>query len=161
MPNCNTAIAGVATHNNASFGPHQLNSNDSRFGQVVYANGKLWGALGTAITVGSEERAGVGYYVVNPATAKLVLQGQAGEGSTDMTYPTVGVTDSGRGVIVVHAHRRQRLPERRLRTARRTWSDWVMCMSRKRAPGRGTASRPTSSSEPAVRAGAITARRRS
>ena len=99
MPNCNTAIAGVASHNNASFGPHQLNSNDSRFGQVVYANGKLWGALGTAITVGSEERAGIGYYVVNPAAAKLVLQGQAGEGSTDMTYPTVGVTDSGRGVM--------------------------------------------------------------
>jgi hypothetical protein len=99
MPNCNTAIAGIASHNNASFGPHQLNSNDSRFGQVVYANGKLWGALGTAITVGSEERAGIGYYVVNPSSSKLVLQGQAGEAGTDMTYPTVGVTDSGRGVI--------------------------------------------------------------
>jgi hypothetical protein len=36
---------------------------------------------------------------VNPAAAKLVLLGQAGEGSTDMTYPTVGVTDSGRGVM--------------------------------------------------------------
>ena len=99
MPNCNTAIAGVPTHNNASFGPHQLNSNDSRFGQVVYANGKLWGALGTAITVGGQERAGVGYYVVNPSNAKLILQGQAGQAGTDMTYPTVGVTDSGRGVI--------------------------------------------------------------
>jgi hypothetical protein len=99
MPNCNTQIAGIASHNNASFGPHQLNSNDSRFGQVVYANGKLWGALGTAITVGAQERAGIGYYVVNPSNSKLVLQGQAGEASTDMTYPTVGVTDSGRGVI--------------------------------------------------------------
>src|SRR4029079_10591848 len=89
----------IASHNNASFGPHQLNSNDSRFGQVVYANGKLWGALGTAITVGTEERAGVAYYVVNPSSAKLVLQGQAGEDSTDMTYPTVGVLDNGRGVI--------------------------------------------------------------
>jgi hypothetical protein len=99
MPNCNTAIAGINSHNNASFGPHELNSNDSRFGQVVYANGKLWGALGTATTIGGDERAGIGYYVVNPSTSNLVLQGQAGEDGTDMTYPTVGVTDSGRGVI--------------------------------------------------------------
>jgi hypothetical protein len=98
-PNCNTTIAGVASHNNASFGPHKLNSNDSRFGQVVYANGKLWGALGTALTVNGEERAGVAYYVVNPSLGNLVLQGQAGEDATDLTYPTVGVTDSGRGVI--------------------------------------------------------------
>jgi len=98
-PNCNTTIAGVASHNNASFGPHKLNSNDSRFGQVVYANGKLWGALGTALTVNGEERAGVAYYVVNPSIGSLVLQGQAGEDATDLTYPTVGVTDSGRGVI--------------------------------------------------------------
>ncbi len=98
-PDCNTTIAGVGSHDNTSFGPHELNSNDSRFGQVVYANGKLWGALGTAITIASEERAGIGYYVVNPSNSKLVLQGQAGEDSTDMTYPTVGVTDSGRGVI--------------------------------------------------------------
>lgn len=105
MPNCNTAIAGIGTHNNITFDavfggtPHVLNSNDSRFGQVAYANGKLWGALGTAITVGSEERAGIAYYVLNPSTNSLVLQGQAGEDGTDMTYPTVGVTDSGRGII--------------------------------------------------------------
>ena len=120
MPNCNTAIAGVASHNNASFGPHQLNSNDSRFGQVVYANGKLWGALGTAITIGSEERAGIGYYVVNPSNAKLALQGQAGEDGTDMTYPTVGVTDSGRGVISFTLTGDNDVPERRLRAARLT-----------------------------------------
>ncbi len=102
MPNCFSAIAGAGSHNNATFTtahPHSLNSNDSRFGQVVYANGKLWGALGTAITVGADERAGIGYYVVNPSNAKLILQGQAGQAGTDMTYPTVGVTDSGRGVI--------------------------------------------------------------
>jgi hypothetical protein len=108
MPNCNTAIAGLpnppASHNNTTFTtadgtPHALNSNDSRFGQVMYANGKLWGALGTAIDVGGEDSAGVAYYVLNPSLGRLVLQGQAGEEGTNFTYPTVGVTDSGRGII--------------------------------------------------------------
>jgi hypothetical protein len=101
FPTCNIAVVGITSHNNATFGPPngQLNSNDSRFGQVVYANGKLWGALGTAINMGGPDRAGVAYYVVNPSAHSLVLQGQAGLASTDLTYPTVGVTDSGRGIV--------------------------------------------------------------
>jgi hypothetical protein len=101
MPNCNTLIAGIGTHNNATFGPPngKLNSNDSRMQQVMYANGKLWGSLDTAVTVGSQTRAGIAYYVVNPNSVKLMLQGQAGLASSDLTYPAVGVTDSGRGII--------------------------------------------------------------
>jgi hypothetical protein len=97
FPNCNVIVAGIASHNNTSFG--NLNSNDSRFGQVFYANGKVWGALGTAVTVGSNERAGVAYYAVNPNSGKIVIQGQAGFSDTDMTYPAVGVLENGRGVI--------------------------------------------------------------
>jgi hypothetical protein len=67
--------------------------------QVMYANGKLWGALDTAVTVGSQNRAGIAYYVVNPDSGKLMLQGEAGVTGTDLTYPAVGVTDSGRGII--------------------------------------------------------------
>jgi hypothetical protein len=101
FPTCNTAIAGTGSHNNATFGPPigVLNSNDSRMEQVMYANGKLWGALDTAVSVGGETRAGIAYFVVNPSSGKLVLQGQAGLAATDLTYPAVGVTDSGRGVI--------------------------------------------------------------
>jgi hypothetical protein len=100
-PTCNTTIAGIASHNNATFGPPngELNANDSRFGQVAFANGKLWGALGSAVMVGGQNRAGIAYYVVNPTNGKLVLQGQAGLAGTDMTYPTVGVLDSGRGIM--------------------------------------------------------------
>lgn len=100
-PNCNTTVAGVGSHNNATFGPPngKLNSNDSRMQQVMYANGKLWGALDTAVNVAGEDRAGIAYYVINPNSIKLVLQGQAGIASTDLTYPAVGVTQSGRGVI--------------------------------------------------------------
>jgi hypothetical protein len=101
FPTCNTTVAGTASRNNATFGPPngQLNANDSRMQQVMYANGKLWGALDTAVTVGGESRAGIAYYVVNPGSAKIVLQGQAGLTDSDLTYPAVGVTDSGRGVI--------------------------------------------------------------
>jgi hypothetical protein len=98
---CNLLVAGINTHDNSTFGPPngKLNSNDSRMGQVFYANGKLWGALGTAVTVGGNTRAGIAYYVVNPHSGKLDLQGQAGFADTDMTYPEVGVLPNGRGVL--------------------------------------------------------------
>jgi hypothetical protein len=103
FPNCNVLVAGVGSHNNTTFFPPSttgnLNSNDSRMQQVTYANGKLWGALDTAVNVGGQDRAGVAYYVINPQSQKLFLQGQAGIASTDLTYPAIGVTQNGRGVM--------------------------------------------------------------
>jgi hypothetical protein len=101
FPNCNVLVAGIASHNNATFGPPNgnLNSNDSRMQQVTYANGELWGALDTAVNVGGQDRAGVAFYVINPNSVKLMLQGQAGIANTDLTYPAIGVTQSGRGVM--------------------------------------------------------------
>ena len=74
-------------------------SNDTRMQQVMYANGKVWGALDSAVTVDGENRAGVAYYVLNPDAGKLVVQGLLGAAGQDFTYPAVGVTASGRGVI--------------------------------------------------------------
>lgn len=101
FPTCNSTVAGTASHNNATFGPPNgnLNSNDSRMQQVEYANGNVWGALDTAVDVGGQERAGIAYYAINPNSRKVVMQGQAGVANTDLTYPAVGVTQSGRGVI--------------------------------------------------------------
>jgi hypothetical protein len=101
FPTCNTTVAGVASHNNATFGPPngKLNANDSRMQQVAYVNGNVWGALDTAVNVGGQDRAGIAFYVINPNSRKLFLQGQAGIANTDLTYPAVGVTQSGRGVI--------------------------------------------------------------
>jgi hypothetical protein len=80
FPTCNSVIAGRApsNHNNATFGSPNgsLNSNDSCMQEVMYANEQLWDALDTAVSVG----------------------GQAGIAHTDLTYPAIGVTDSGRGV---------------------------------------------------------------
>ena len=74
-------------------------SNDTRMQQVTYANGKLWGALDTAVTVGGTNRAGVAYYIVNPSSGNVVKQGYVAVAGADLTYPAIGVTPSGRGVI--------------------------------------------------------------
>ena len=75
-------------------------SNDTRMQQVMYANGKLWGALDTALNPdGGPQRAGIAWYIVNPATPKVLLSGYLGASGHDFTYPAIGVTASGRGVM--------------------------------------------------------------
>ncbi|MGB2874569.1 MAG: hypothetical protein WBB76_03755 [Gaiellaceae bacterium] len=75
-------------------------SNDTRMQQVDFANGKLWGALDTALNPGGgPQRAGIAYFIVNPASGKVVNQGYLGAASHDFTYPAIGVTPSGRGVM--------------------------------------------------------------
>jgi hypothetical protein len=75
-------------------------SNDTRMQQVTYANGKLWSALDTAVNPnGGAQRAGIAWYIVNPSTPKVVLTGYLGASGHDFTYPAIGVTASGRGVM--------------------------------------------------------------
>jgi hypothetical protein len=103
FPTCTSVNAGRApgNHDNSTFGPPNgsLNSNDSRMQEVMYANGELWGALDTAVSFGGKNRAGIAFYVINPNAHRVDLQGQAGIAHTDLTYPAIGVTDGGRGVI--------------------------------------------------------------
>ena len=79
-------------------------SNDTRMQQVVYANGKLWCALDTALNPdGGPQRAGVAWYILNPDAGKVVMQGYLGASGYDFTYPAVAVTASGRGVVAFTA----------------------------------------------------------
>lgn len=79
-------------------------SNDTRMQQVTYANGKLWGALDTAINPdGLQQRAGIAWYVINPSTNSVVNQGYLGSTGYDFSYPAIGVTSSGRGVMAFTA----------------------------------------------------------
>jgi hypothetical protein len=79
-------------------------SNDTRMQQVTYANGKLWGALDTAINPDSgPQRAGIAWFVVNPSSNKVINQGYLGAAGYDFTYPAIGVTQSGRGVMAFTA----------------------------------------------------------
>jgi len=75
-------------------------SNDTRMQQVTYANGKLWASLDTALNPdGGAQRAGIAWFILNPTSAKVVLQGYLGASGHDFTYPAIGVTASGRGVM--------------------------------------------------------------
>jgi hypothetical protein len=85
----------------------KLDSNDTRMQQVMYANGKVWGALDTAVTLGGTNQAGVGWYIVKPdistgsVTGKIALTGNTGVEGKDIVYPAIGVTASGRGVVAM------------------------------------------------------------
>ena len=75
-------------------------SNDTRMQQVTYANGKVWGALDTALNPdGGPQRAGIAWYIVKPDAGNVALQGYLGSTGHDFTYPAIGVTASGRGIM--------------------------------------------------------------
>jgi hypothetical protein len=101
---CWKLLVGTAAH---AVGPEVVaspDSNDTRMQQVTYANGKLWGALDTAINPdGGAQRAGVEWFIVNPSAGKVVLNGYLGAAGYDFVYPAIGVTASGRGVMAFTA----------------------------------------------------------
>jgi hypothetical protein len=94
-------FGGEPAHNEDISTP---DSNDTRMQQVTYANGKLWGALDTALNPdGGPQRAGIAWFVVNPNSNKVINQGYLGAAGHDFTYPAIGVTPSGRGVMAFTA----------------------------------------------------------
>jgi hypothetical protein len=78
-------------------------SHDTRMQQVMYANGKLWGALDTAVTVGGANRAGIAWYILNATAGTVTKGGYLGATGMDFVYPAIGVTASGRGVMAFTA----------------------------------------------------------
>ena len=104
MPSCSTNFLGGKDRYLETIS--QLNANDSRMQQVFYANGKLWASLGTGISYGSGAgSAGLAYFILHPTAsggtpqATVSMQGYLADPNLDMTYGTVAVTQSGRGVI--------------------------------------------------------------
>jgi hypothetical protein len=97
---CWKLLVGATAH--AASGTELISrpdSNDTRMQQVDYANGKLWGALDSAVTVGTTNRAGIEYFIVNPGSGHIAKQGYLAAAGHDFTYPAIGVTQSGRGVM--------------------------------------------------------------
>ena len=100
--NCGAILFGVPPQNE-DIGP--IDTSDSRVLDVRYANGKLWAVLGTAAEVGGQQRAGVGWFVLNPSVnakgvkATIRRQGILALAENNLAYPTLGVTTSGRGVL--------------------------------------------------------------
>ena len=104
VPACATVLLGAPD----PFAPEvesTLDSNDTRMQQVTYAGGRLYGALDTAVTVGGATKAGIGWYIVRPASrehsvsAWLVNQGHLGLAGNNLTYPAIGVNSDGKGVM--------------------------------------------------------------
>jgi hypothetical protein len=94
-------FVGEPAHNEVISRP---DSNDTRMQQVMFANGKLWGALDTALNPdGGPQRAGIEWFIVNPVAGSLVMQGYLGATGYDLTYPAIAVTASGRGVMAFTA----------------------------------------------------------
>jgi hypothetical protein len=78
-----------------------VDSNGSRMQQVVLANGKLWAALDTGLSISGDPmpRAGIAFFVINPHSAKVQQPDYAGLAGNNLTYPAIAVTQSGRGVL--------------------------------------------------------------
>jgi hypothetical protein len=85
-----------------------LDGNDHRLQQVMFAGGKLWTSVGTALTnPGSPVRDGAAWFVIdvkNPSAglqAAISSQGYvAGPEHSHLLYPAIGVTASGRAAMV-------------------------------------------------------------
>lgn len=84
---------------------YDLDSNDSRMQQVFLANGKLYGALDTAVTVEGENKAGIAYFIIEPHIGWYGVSGRVrkqeilGLADNNLTYPAIAALDNGKGVI--------------------------------------------------------------
>jgi hypothetical protein len=97
---CWRLLVSAAAHARGAEVISRPDSNDTRMQQVDYANGKLWGALDTAINPdGGAQRAGIAWFIVNPDSGRVVLQGYLGATGHDFTYPAIGVLPNGRGIM--------------------------------------------------------------
>ncbi len=93
---------GTLLHNPLSL----LAGNDDRMNQVVFADGKLWTAVNTAIkTQNGPTRVGTGWFIVAPSdpagvlSASIVKQGYVAVNQENLLFPSIGVTSAGKGVI--------------------------------------------------------------
>ncbi len=82
-----------------------LDSSDTRMMQVTYVNGKLVGALDTALLINGQSLAGIEAFEATPSvhgstvSATLAWQARFGTAGENLIYPAIGVTPSGRGVM--------------------------------------------------------------
>jgi len=93
---CGLIIGSGAVRN---FNAARLDTNDTRMQQVTFAKGKLWGALDTAASVGGVVKAGIAFFVLDPRNGRISTQGTIAVANNNVSYPAVGVTKEGRGVI--------------------------------------------------------------
>jgi hypothetical protein len=84
----------------------QIQSNDDRMNQVVYANGILWSGVNTAVKVNGTNQVGIAYFGVKPRFAgsslsgsSIIQQGYLAPSGADVLFPSIGVTSGGNGIM--------------------------------------------------------------
>jgi hypothetical protein len=81
----------------------QIQSNDDRMNQVVFANNHLYGAVNSII--GDGTRTGIAYFEATPSWsgntfgANMAHQGYVAVNGNSVIYPSVAVTTFGQGII--------------------------------------------------------------
>ncbi len=104
-PTCAPALLGVADPYTEVISP--LAGDDSRMTQVYFADGKVWGSLGTGVsfdgqTFGAD---GIAYFIVKPhsdhngLSGRVLKQGYVATAGADLTYPTFGVASTGNAIL--------------------------------------------------------------
>lgn len=83
----------------------QLQSNDDRMNQVVFASGKLWSGVNTVVqTPNGPTRSAIAYFEVAPSSGGSFAPTMAGQGyvavnQENTLYPSIGVNASGGAVM--------------------------------------------------------------
>ncbi|MGA8220056.1 MAG: hypothetical protein WB780_00265 [Candidatus Acidiferrales bacterium] len=83
----------------------QLNTNDDRMNQVVFANGILYGGVNSLLSVGGAEQQGLAWFGVKPSfqgptlVGHVVRQGYVAVKGNDVLFPSLGINADGNGVI--------------------------------------------------------------
>jgi hypothetical protein len=82
-----------------------VDTNDDRMNQVVYANGTLYGALNSKLSVGGEDHTGTAWFRVAPnfddgrLHARVVNQGYVAVSGNNVIFPSVATNSDAKGVI--------------------------------------------------------------
>jgi hypothetical protein len=82
-----------------------VNANDSRMNQVVFADGKLWSGINTAVQPGPRD--GIEYFIVTPSVSStgvggtIAKQGYVAAANSFLSFPSIGVTGGGHGIIAM------------------------------------------------------------
>jgi hypothetical protein len=82
-----------------------VNANDARMNQVVYAAGRLWSGINTAVNPGPTD--GIEYFIVDPSVVAgqvngvIHTQGYVVAAGANVSFPSVGVNGDGNGIIAM------------------------------------------------------------
>ncbi len=103
-PTCSTSVIGTPD----PFAPEvegRLDSSDGRILTAVFAGGKVFGALGTAVAVNGAMKAGIAWFVLLPnvldggLSGTVLNQGTLSLADNNVIFPAIGVNESGQGVM--------------------------------------------------------------